>query len=112
VYAALMGRKIVNNQQIARATGLSPKTIRSFFSGARWPSPETLLAFEETLKWEPGTIQTRADMYDEAGALDIEPRNATERAILASDMPENDKLRIVLLLRQQQFPRVAEGGNN
>src|SRR6266576_720267 len=35
VYAALMARKIVNHSQISRATGLSPKTVRTFFSGAR-----------------------------------------------------------------------------
>ena len=106
-----MARKIVNHSQISRATGLSPKTVRTFFSGARWPNAETLLAFEEVLKWEPGTIQTQADVYDESGAVDIEPRNATERMILASNLPEIEKLRIVLKLRSESFPRVAEGGN-
>lgn len=110
VYAALMARKIVNHSQISRATGLSPKTVRTFFSGTRWPNAETLLKFEEVLKWEPGTIQTQSEIYDETAAADIEPRNPTERAILASNMSELDKLRTVLMLRREPLPRVAESG--
>ena len=92
--------KVRGNRGIAEMTGLSLATVNTFFNGSRWPNPDTLWSLEEPLGWAPGDIQRLADNYDAGKQESIEftPQNDLERAILRSNMSDDEKRSVLAQL--------------
>jgi hypothetical protein len=53
---------------VTQAAGIDPKTLRTFITGARWPTAGVRARIELALKWPPGEILRRASATSQYGS--------------------------------------------
>jgi transcriptional regulator with XRE-family HTH domain len=96
----------LDQQDLAElAVDVSERTIRSFERGQRWPHAQKLAAIERSLGWRSGYLADYAAAEDKRLSA-VRPHSDPDiAAVLASDMNDDDKLRLVDRLRTV---RVAE----
>lgn len=56
---------------VARAAGISPKTLRALIQGQRWPTDAVQRQIESVLRWRDGELVMRAVQGDVDRAMDI-----------------------------------------